>query len=493
MKKQKIFAIAALCAAVVLILLYFLVIEKLPASDGSETAETTQAPLEDEVINESGRTLLFPKCERENIRSVEIYNSYGKYTVYKNVEDTFVLSGFEELSIDPTVLSSVVVGAGYPLTMNRITENAEDLSEYGLDPEKDDPAWYRLTTTDDQQYKIYIGKKLVSGAGYYVCREGSTAVYVITTSLMDALLLGKENIVAKQITPPMSSNQIMNVSRFAFAKGEEPMVSVKMITEEEAGELGLDINYQLVVPKGYNLNVSTYTGALECFTTFEATEIVAVGITKAKLEKYGLADAPYTIIYELNGEEVYLTVSEKTEEGTYYVASHNNDVIGVYPADSLSFLDTDVIRWVDQSIYMVNINEIAELKIESNRVNETFTLEGEGQELVVTTSEGLKPEVKNFRQFYKTLLSTYIQGYSELSEEEIAAAQEKEPQLTFTYTTRAGKTTVYKFFNITERKSICLIDGEGGEFYYLYTHANKISSDCIKIINGEPVDSEDRN
>ena len=271
------------------------------------------------------------------------------------------------------------------------------------------------------------------------------------------------------------------------------MVSVKMISEDEAKDLGLDINYQLVVPKGYNLNVTTYTSALECFTSFEATEIAAVGITKSKLEKYGLTNTPYSILFEFNGEEVYLTVSEKTEDGNYYVASHNNDVIGVYPAESLSFLDTDVIRWVDQSIYMVNINEIAEMKIESKRVNETFTLEGEGQELVVTTSTGLKPEVKNFRQFYKTLLSTYIQGYSELSEEEIAAATEKTPQLTFTYTTRAGKTTVYKFYDISERKSICLIDGEGGEFYYLYTHANKISSDCIKIINGEPVDSEDRN
>ncbi|MBR6558197.1 MAG: DUF4340 domain-containing protein [Clostridia bacterium] len=493
MKKQKILAIAAFCAAVVLILLYFFVISPVLLAEDPADTEETQKPLENEVINESGRTLLFPHYERESIQSIEVYNSNGKYTVYRNAEDTFVLNGFEELSLDPTVLSSVIVGAGYSITMNRITEEAEDLSEYGLDPEKDDPAWYRLTTIDEKQYKVYIGKKLVSDAGYYVCLEDSRAVYTITNSLLDTMFLGKENIAAKQITTTIASTDMMKVTKFAVMKGEDTVVSVKSITEAEAESLGLDINYQLVVPKGYNLNVTTYTAALECFSSFEATEIAAIGITKSKLEKFGLTGAPYSIYFELNGEETYLTVSEKTEDGKYYVASHNNDVIGVYPAESLPFLETDVIRWVDQSIYMVNINEIAEIKIESNRVNETFTLEGEGQDLIVTTSEGLKPDVKNFRQFYKTLLSTYIQGYSELSDEEIEAAKSKEPQLTFTYTTRAGKTTVYQFYTISERKSICVIDGEGGEFYYLYTHANKISSDCIKIINGEPVDSEDRN
>lgn len=535
MKKQKILMLVLAIAAAVLILLWFFVIEpyiiNAPAefvemgdyemaqntdgtvvlrrgdetitlnsgeyvaewSDGSKTLVydgTIQEILEGEII-EGNRVLLFPHTERENMQSVEIYNTHGKYTVCRNGEGSFVLSGFEEVEIDPTALSSIVVGGGYALTMQRIADHAEDLSEYGLD-ESQDPAWYKLTNLQGESWKVYIGKKIVSGAAYYVRSEGSDSVYAISTSLIDALLLPKETIVSKQLTTTISSTQIAGVSNFAIMHGDEKYVAIKMISEEERDELGLTIVYQMTAPSGYNVNSSTYTEALENFVEFTATEILSVGITNARLEKYGLKDAPYTVYFEINGEENLLYVSEKTPEGTRYVASVTKDIIGVYDATEFDFLELDLIHWVDQSIFMVNINEVGTIKIESDRVNETFTLEGEAQELVVTTSGGIKPDVSNFRQFYKTLLGSNIQGYSELSEEEIAEYAKGEPELTFTYITRAGRVTEYKFYTISERRTICLINGEGGEFHYLYTHVNKISSDCIKIINGETVDSEDR-
>ena len=535
MKKQKILMTVLAAVAAVLILLWFFVIEPFiinaPADfvemgdyemaentdgtvvlrrgdetvtlnpgeyvaewkDGSKTLVSDgkiQDILEGEVI-EGSRVLLFPHTERENMQSIEVYNSYGKYTVCRNSEDSFVLNGFEEVEIDPTALSSVVVGGGYALTMERIVDHAEDLSEYGLD-ESQDPAWYKLTDRDGNSWKIFIGKKLVSGAAYYVCPEGKDSVYAISNSLIDPMLLSKETIVSKQITSTVSSTQIANISNFAIMRGDEKYVSVKMITEEERDELGLTMLYQMTTPAGYNLNSTTYTEALENFVEFTATEILAVGITNSRLEKYGLKDAPYSVYFEINGEENLLYISEETAEGTRYVASLTKDLIAVFSAEEFDFLELDLIRWVDQSIFMVNINEVGTIKIESDRVNETFTLEGEGQELVVTTSGGIKPDVSNFRQFYKTLLGSNIQGYSELSEEEIAEFEKGEPELTFTYITRAGRTTEYKFYTISERKTICTINGEGGEFHFLYTHVNKISSDCIKIINGETVDSEDR-
>ena len=493
MKNQKKMLIVLAVAAVVLAALYFFVISPLITADDGTGDEETQKPLEDEIINEAGRVLLFPHYERAQIQAVEIYNSFGKYTVYRNAEDTFVLNGFESVSIDPTFLSSIIVGAGYPLTMSRIAENAEDLSEYGLDAEKDDPAWYRLKTTDGNEYKVFIGKMLVSNAGYYVRKDGSSSVYAVSNSLLDAMLLGKENVVAKQFTPAISTTGVMNVSKFAVAKDGEPVASVRVLTEDEANDLGLTVRYQLVEPAGYNLNVTTYTSALEKFTSFEATNIVAVGLTNSKLKKYGLDNPAYSVYFDYDGEECFLSISEKNEEGNYYVAAADKEVIAEVSADKLDFLDLDVIRWVDQPVFMVNINEVAQIKIESDRISETFNLEGEGQELVVTASSGYLPDVSNFRQFYKTLLCIYIQGYSELSDEEIEQVSQGEPRLLFTYTTRAGITTEYAFYDISERKDVCLINGKGGEFHFLYSHINKISSDCIKILNGIAVDSEDRN
>ncbi|MBO4220257.1 MAG: hypothetical protein J5933_04970, partial [Clostridia bacterium] len=80
MKNQKKILIVLAVAAVVLTALYFFVISPLITADDGTGDEETQKPLEDEIINEAGRVLLFPHYERAQIQAVEIYNSNGKYT-----------------------------------------------------------------------------------------------------------------------------------------------------------------------------------------------------------------------------------------------------------------------------------------------------------------------------------------------------------------------------------------------------------------------------
>ena len=141
---------------------------------------------------------------------------------------------------------------------------------------------------------------------------------------------------------------------------------------------------------------------------------------------------------------------------------------------------------------MMNINNVRTITVESDTAVRTFDLEGEGQELIVTEREtGWKPEVQNFRQFYKTLLSFHLQGYasSDLDDGAVAALTEGEPYLTLTIETRGDVVTEYRFYPYSTRRAYYTVNGDG-EFYVLRDMATKVISDGEKVMTNTPIDSE---
>ena len=116
-----------------------------------------------------------------------------------------------------------------------------------------------------------------------------------------------------------------------------------------------------------------------------------------------------------------------------------------------------------------------------------------GQELIVTErATGFKPDVKNFRQFYKTMLILSLEGVAPLNDEEKAALvnDPSKCQLELTFITDST-TLEYKFYPYSERRSFYTINGEG-EFYVLRSMVDKVIADADRITRDEPVDSESK-
>ena len=90
--------------------------------------------------------LIVPYTERTDMKSIEVYNKYGDYTLEAVATDsgsiTFYLRGNDHIRLDSSALASAVVGAGTVYSnkindMQRVNENAtpEDLPQYGLTKE----------------------------------------------------------------------------------------------------------------------------------------------------------------------------------------------------------------------------------------------------------------------------------------------------------------------------------------------------------------------
>ena len=118
-----------------------------------------------------------------------------------------------------------------------------------------------------------------------------------------------------------------------------------------------------------------------------------------------------------------------------------------------------------------------------------------GTDLVVTErGTGNKPDVKNFRQFYKTLLYASYEGECGLMESEMESYRgmgDSEAQLILTIHTESGRELRYRFFRYSERRSYIELNGEG-EFYTLRTMADKILADAKRVQSGEPIGSTDK-
>ena len=199
-----------------------------------------------EVLDVQDQILMFPKLEREQVRSLEVhgYNGESSFTFARYNANTlkaddngnFAIVGSILTEYDQEKFSALYVAASYTISSQKIKEPIKDangaFSEYGLVPERrvDDegneydyvPAYYILTEKTGKQHKVIIGDALVTGGGYYaqyVELNGSVetprdAVYVMGTHLSSSLLAPIKDFVTPRLTYPLSMNSYFDVENF---------------------------------------------------------------------------------------------------------------------------------------------------------------------------------------------------------------------------------------------------------------------------------------
>ena len=96
-----------------------------------------------------------------------------------------------------------------------------------------------------------------------------------------------------------------------------------------------------------------------------------------------------------------------------------------------------------------------------------------------------------FRKFYQTLLyATIVDSYptDDESRNEIVS---QTPMLTLTVKTTDGKEYVYRFYQLTSRKTYITVNGNGS-FYVLPSRVQKFISDAQRFFNLELIEATDK-
>ncbi len=468
-----------------------------------------------EVLGSQNRILMFNHVEKANIQSVEVHNPHGTYTFYRDSSDNFAILGAETTSYSKEMLSSLVVSSGYTLSMTRVSENCDTMSEYGLAPE-DQPSYYTLTTTSGVTHTVYIGDPIPTGAGYYCSYEDRPAVYVLDSSLASTLLADVRDLMTAVLAYSISSNNYYTITNFEMTKHGERFLEVDYLTDAERIQNASNSIWRMQYPEGgYTPSSTTYDGMLQTFSSFIGNRVLEYNVLRtenaeddvteeqvALLQQYGLAQPETTVSFDYTDPEQGYTVniglwfSALHENGTYYVYSWLTDIISEINAASYPWLSYDIIDFIDRPVFQMNINNVGKVEISGGAasagdidgtVDADFRLNGEGQALIVNENNtGKTLDTQNFRQLYKTMLSIEIDGYTE---DDTTDAEKL--YATMKITTNAGVETEYKFYAYSTRRCFMTINGEG-EFYVLRDQVRKMLSDAQKVIDGVAVNSDAR-
>lgn len=334
-----------------------------------------------ETVGTNSKILIFPHIKKSNILSVEVNNSYGKYSFSRrnaNMEldknSDFVIDSSPTTPYDLDLFGTLYVCAGYTLSTLKIQEPIKDangeFSEYGLVPQVRTryvldgdtgeqteqteqynyvPASCVITDTSGNSHKLIIGDALVTGGGYYVqyvdistgVEQKRDAVYVLDNTVGTTILAPIEDYVTPMLCYPMNSNNYYDVENFTISeKTDGAGPSDSQIYNKKISFTYVDINDRFgtlaaSAPYLFSLELDGYYASdasiNSCLYNFYSPSLVGIKEfmpSNATLEKYGLytqkRDESGKVVTNQAGEPVYIPFSSYTVEFNYDILDDNN-------------------------------------------------------------------------------------------------------------------------------------------------------------------------
>jgi len=520
-----------LCVVVYVVLLFTVL-----KDDSTKTEKPTIGNHGEQMVN--GKPFVIDPFEAENILSIKVENEKGGYEYYKGEDEKYYLRGAESMLYDENVAwneegfseeqlqdmlsalpitSSLVNFASYLLADQELVGYDKDnLASYGLaDGGKASMTVNYLDDDGKETTKtVYIGSQVLSGSGYYCMLEGREAVYILADghSVGRCMFSDEKAFMLPQVCPNVSTSVYTDVSSLSIKKHGTEFLSLRKVTEEEYKQNGELFTHVFENPQGYYPSPENLQTLLYTFTSFKGEEVMEYGITKRLQDPdqresvnemftlYSLMDQNREWTYEITVAypdfDCTLYISEKLEisvegvqddakEYVYYIYSPDFDCIVEFKAEEIDWVEWDLLTFMDNHSFAVSIDNVSALEMKYEGVDAKFTLSETGNNLKVQSSTGITVETNNFRQLYKAILFTTMDGYAD-------QPGEASPILSMKITLRDGTVYDYVFYGLTARKAYYSLNGSG-QFYINRDYVKQMMNACTGILNGEEVTVERKN
>lgn len=536
--RKRIISLVVTASLFVLLLVVYCAVMIPLSKEGTDT-ETEQIQLEEWEELGMGNTILMAKrADRTNIDSIHVKNEFGEYTFKRKATtsgEKFVLDGYEQVEYSNMGFSQLVVAAGVPTASGRVTENAtaEELKEYGLD---DPIATWELTTVRGETYKVAVGKKMLTGEGYYAMRtEYPTHVYSLSTTIENSVLQPVEGILNPIVCAGINSNNYMTVDDFKLSFDGKPVLEIRQREKAEFYNPDAQAETQLTYPGSYKTDDTYLIGIISLIDTYsvestetestdenyEAVKAVYLGDDPEVLRSYGLSDYSYNLSFTIKAQtgssveyQYDMKISPLQEDGYYYVVSNHYDYKLVMKCPKVMFdwlklksykngePKVDLINWIDEDPIMLNIAYVDSIMIDAGEHNITYQLihgtDAEGNAtLEIKADNGFEmsnDDVYIFRNYYKVMLGVKFMAEGDLTDEDIdrITSDESRRLATIRFTMKSGSVNEYKFYRDTTRRALMTANGEG-EFYVLADWMEKLVSDTDRLLAGLEIDATTKN
>lgn len=428
---------------------------------GAAALLLTQPQEETEEVSSASSAVMEPVIDRESseVSSIQVKNSKADFQLLPLEQETttsseeesssssvtsvqFTIDGYQGFDLD----AAQITGAANTVTAINASKNLgeqEDLEQFGLTG--DSATEVTVNYTDGTSDTFTVGNEAGESAGRYILKDG---VVYISSSFSGALLgtpldFIKTDIytVANRVEETVDSegsssqttlNDILYHMELSGTHLDKPIV----IDYDESKVSSYLIKEPVIAESGTN----QFTEIITALKSLSASSVAAVGRTQENLEKYGLAE-PYTkVVFNMNGEDHTLAVSDTNDEGNRYLIADDDDVIYVVAADTVaSWAEAELMDLRMSYVWLPNIDSVSAVtltvegdmtyRFEATRVvNEEKSTEDQTKyDLTITNADGNSVDYENYQDLYQAALSMAV-----LSTDE-ATYDQGTPTLEITY------------------------------------------------------------
>lgn len=312
MKDYKKFILLA-AAAIILFAAYRLAISKKNA---------------DSALVNSRDIIKLTDTDASKLNEIKISNKDGKFVISKEGK-AWKLTEPSSFKYDQGIIDGLPLAISYLSAKKLISENPEDLSQYGLD--KPSEIFARLS--DGKTYTIHLGNQTSTKDGYYTSIEGSKKVYVIENSKAEPFLITKSSLRDTNVLAIKDFKKlIIRVDYILSIVLEKNGRKVFSANKSEDG------TWKITSPIEEKVDKKKLLPILNAISKTRAKYFVE---NPGSLNEYGLEKPRYSISFQ-EEEETKKTLyigSEKVSGSEFYAMVKGSDDVFVLDEAGFDFLD----------------------------------------------------------------------------------------------------------------------------------------------------------
>ena len=278
-----------------------------------------------ESSEEESKTEVY-SVKTDDIKSLEFIID-KKDTVFEKKDDSWVKKDETAFPVNQTTLDSAA-SALEKVEADRVLENVDDLTEYGLDS----PSNSVTVTTDDGTTKFNIGDENTSTNQYYIAKDDEdSTVYVVSSSIVTPFMNSLYDYAQGEDFPTIDSSTVKKVQ----VSQDEDSYILEENSDGATWDVSTDGSDKETADTTAAGNVTSGLGSLayDQFTDYNAED----------LSRYGL-DKPYatiTVDYQEEAENDSSDESESDSEASESVTEDNTDSAEDNSGDSIDSTASD--------------------------------------------------------------------------------------------------------------------------------------------------------
>lgn len=436
-KKGKGLLFAVLILIVLLVLYFVIDLQQKKSDQEAETEETEESSLPVSVTE-------------DEISKVTVKNGDVTMTYVKN-DDTWTYEEDPDFPLDESAVNTKM-NCLTTLTVDRVLESPEDLSEYGLDKPQQEVT---VLKTDGTTFTLYIGNQNSSNNDFYVKVDDGADVYTMPSSSVNAFNMQPYDVAKTDSFPTLESTNIRDIKvekedgtvefssdesgtswtvkdqdgneetagataasdltnavssltykKFIDYKGDDlaqygldkPTETVTIVTEEieaeteeepeAATEEVTEAATETEMVSESESASETETGSEETTTEAVSEEETTEAATETESETETETEEPKTIEVTTT-----LLIGNTNDDGDYYVKlADNNGVYTMSESTLDKLLNVDVLDYV--SMYLNDVPMTNMKSLEVTYQGETKTLTVESEEVPVETEASTEEETE---------------------------------------------------------------------------------------------------